>query len=149
MTPFCSISRAGGAMHTRQHCRTSFFGNMTFCWWTRGRNAYVTTWAVNSEQRSLGQKKKSVLWFQIVLLFVAETNKVCWNQAFITSQPFSAGCKNSLSLFWAKNGIIIIREASKKTFLLGLCPKQRTPPTHRAHLGLSGKKCSKVDPKMR
>ena len=78
----------------------------------KGEKCNVTTWAVNSEQRSLG-KKKSVLWFQIVLLFVAETNKVCWNQAFITSQPFSASCKNSLSLFWAKNGIII-REASKK-----------------------------------
>ena len=29
-----------------------------------------------------------------------------------------------------------LREGVKKTFFLGLCPKHRTPPTHRARLGL-------------
>ena len=32
---------------------------------------------------------------------------------------------------------ISIREGvNKSTFFLGLCPKHRTPPTHRARLGL-------------
>ena len=31
---------------------------------------------------------------------------------------------------------ILLREGVKKQFYLGLCPKQQTPPTHRARLGL-------------
>ena len=30
----------------------------------------------------------------------------------------------------------MIREGVKKAVFLGLCPKHRTPPTHRARLGL-------------
>ena len=33
-----------------------------------------------------------------------------------------------------------LREGPKKNVFLGLCPKHRTPPTHRARLGQSPKK---------
>ena len=37
--------------------------------------------------------------------------------------------------------VILLREGvKKKQIYLGLCPKHRTPPIHRAHLGQSRKK---------
>ena len=33
-------------------------------------------------------------------------------------------------------GVYTVREGVKKTFFFLLCPKHRTPPTHRARLGL-------------
>ena len=42
----------------------------------------------------------------------------------------------SLCFLWCKIHLCLKGKCKKKTFFLGLCPKHRTPPTHRAHLGL-------------